>query len=259
MARRKLTIQEAQERFDTITEGAVLYSKDRAKHIVFSRKTDEWRMAYTENKTRAHSQLPKHWFVSKHGEIVTVANREIQCINPSLSDPHNPSMSYLITGFDVAGVGHYTGGVHQIVALVWDAPMIGDSEEKLNALGLWAFGREIGSLQAHHRNFNRQDNYYKNLEINVRIVHEEEDAGDFGAVIKYLSELSPEEAYIIVDGSESYDRKTGKAIDGTRYVSINNLTEADLAVVQSHIILHPVEVDKKAVEKAKTEIISVNI
>lgn len=259
MARRKLSIQEAQERFDTIPEGAVLYSKDRAKHIVFSRKTDEWRMAYTENKTRAHSQLPKHWFVSKHGEIVTVANREIQCINPSLSDPQNPSMSYLITGFDVEGVGHFTGGVHQIVALVWDAPMIGDSEEKLNALGLWAFGREIGSLQAHHRNFSRQDNYYKNLEINVRIVHEEEDAGDFGAVIKYLSELSPEEAYIIVDGSETYDRSTGQSIDSARYVSISTLSEDDLQTLQRHVIACPVEVDKSIVENAKKEIVSVSV
>lgn len=259
MSRKRITVEEAWTRFNTIEEGAVLYSKDRVKHIVFSRETEEWRMAYTEGKTKAHSQLPKHWFVSKHGEIVTVAGREIKCINPSESNPSNPSMSYLITGFDVEGGGHFTGGVHQIVALVWDAPMIGDSEEKLNALGLWAFGREIGSLQAHHRNFNRKDNYYTNLEINVRIVHEEEDAGDFGAVIKNLSELSPDKPYIIVDGSESYDRKTGKAIDGKRYVSITNLTEADLKVLQSHIIACPVEVGEAIVEKAKTEIVSVNI
>ena len=141
MARRKLTIQEAQERFDAIPEGQVLRIQGTDKMNVFSRIGEEWRMAFS-HETKAHEELPIHWFVStKDFRIISVSS-EIPCFLHV--KPKKPGSPYYNVNRPTKGVFKY----HNLKGLVWNSYMDSESKDLFNQYGLNAFQHGVNG---HHK------------------------------------------------------------------------------------------------------------
>ena len=139
-----ITTEVAQDRFDAIEEGQVIENKKHTQHYVFNHKY-QWRIAWSD-KTLAHMQLPTYWFVNEIGDVISV-----KYDNPVyLKQDTKNKTNYAKYHFTMPNGQKKVISVHNLVGLVFDAPMTIEAEYLLSTKGLKAFGTRKEDANGHH-------------------------------------------------------------------------------------------------------------
>ena len=139
-----ITTEVAQARFDAIEEGQVIENKKHTQRYIFNHKY-QWRIAWSD-KTLAHMQLPTYWFVNEIGDVISV-----KYDNPVyLKQDTKNKTNYAKYHFTMPNGQKKVISVHNLVGLVFDAPMTIEAEYLLSTKGLKAFGTRKEDANGHH-------------------------------------------------------------------------------------------------------------
>lgn len=163
-----LTAEEARARFDNIAEGQIIENQDRSQQYVFNTEY-KWRQAWSDNKTLAHRQLPKYWFVNEIGDVVSVAfsTRPVYVTKDTKNKVGYPRYRYSMPNGQIKVIA-----THNLVGLVWDAPITEDAYYLLDTKGIKAFGTKIGDVNGHHKDGDITNIHWSNIEFLVKRPHD---------------------------------------------------------------------------------------
>ena len=154
--RKKPTKKFYEERFKKIPEGM------QFGDFIFSRKTLEWRCAYSA-KSKARSNLPKHIFVSDHGDVISVYGKDSSLLERS----YNRDYAKIGGGHkNDYGIGKPLF-IHILVALCFDSSITPAAKVLLELEGFNAFGKgtDQDHIKVHHKDENPRNNTPDNLVI----------------------------------------------------------------------------------------------
>ena len=163
-----ITVEEAQARFDAIAEGQMIENLDRSQQYVFN-TAYKWRQAWSDSKTLAHRQLPKHWFINEIGNVVSVAfaTRPVYVTKDTENKAGYPRYRYSMPNGQIKLIA-----AHNLVGLVWDAPMTEEAYYLLDTKGIKAFGTRIGDVNGHHKDGDITNIHWSNIEFLVKRQHD---------------------------------------------------------------------------------------
>ena len=123
----------------------------------------EFRQCYSLD-SKVRQQLPKHWFISKEGFIISVLGEQPKWIQPILEAKR--------AEFKISKYGKSVT-TYTLVAIVWDSDITYGAKKILDERGIRAFGRlkkvrgqHVARVQAHHVETYRKERTLENYIAN---------------------------------------------------------------------------------------------
>lgn len=232
-----ITVEEAQARFDAIAEGQMIENLDRSQQYIFNTEY-KWRQAWSESKTLAHRQLPKHWFINEIGDVVSVAfaTRPVYVTKDTENKAGYPRYRYSMPNGQIKLIA-----THNLVGLVWDAPMTGEALYLLSTKGVSAFGTRIGDVNGHHVDGDINNSHWSNVEFIVKRPHSDMHNK------KYHNIANNAEVPTVIFTPYEYD-KDGTFLRHDGHNSLREPTKEELSDLLSRVhvseILMETETDK---------------
>lgn len=138
------TAEEYAEIFEQqMQEGQPIYNSKGEELIL--QDEEQFRQCYDE-KDPARKDLPKSWFVSNHGNVISTYRGRLEWLMKDTHVKHRDSYHFYVNG-KIKIICDYA-----LVALVFESPRFGTAEKLLEEESLYAFGnyKDEDNVQTHH-------------------------------------------------------------------------------------------------------------
>lgn len=238
-----ITAEVAQARFDMIEDGQVIENKRHTQRYIFNHKY-QWRIAWSD-KTLAHMQLPKYWFVNEVGDVISVKFKNPRYLK---RDTKNKT-KYPKYHFTMPNGQQKVISAHNLVGLVFDSPMSIEAEYLLNTRGLKAFGTSNVDVNGHHVDGDITSFNWDNTEFIIKRPHSDMHDKKYDQIAQ--NAIVPTIIYTPYEYDKNGNYLRHGSINSLRELSIQGLSETLKNVVAiSEILIEDGE--KKYILKLNT-------
>lgn len=153
-----------QEKFDNLMKSNPKI-KDNNSNCLELKKDDLWRQAWADTPRRKY--FPKFWFVRKQtGDVISVSRKIPRWLEKDDTN-RDGRCKYTFSYWDEVKqkTDKKSIEIQNLNGLVHDSDVYDDAAPLLDALGPWAFGRNKGMVNGHHRDGNKFNNDADNIEF----------------------------------------------------------------------------------------------
>lgn len=165
-----LSSKEYKNIFDReMNSGKKIYTQDKTEELIID-DNEKWKQCYKKGD-KAREQLPKYWFISDQGNLISVAKGKAYWLK---KDESNGRYSYhFVIQTDEETSVKKNIELHNLVRIVFGGLSYGMAEDMLQEQGIFAFGvknsKEV-KLNGHHIG-DKADNSPENIELVTTKAH----------------------------------------------------------------------------------------
>lgn len=162
------------EKFTEVIEtNTPIYSSNDETKLFIPEDNEIFKQCWADTNTR--KTLPKYWFISNHGNLISVCHDDPVWIEGYTDETGTRKCyKYIIHDENNATMQHKNIESHNLVALVFGSEVYGKAAELLEQEGVYSFGinnkRKL-KAQGHHIDGDHTNNEPQNIQIVSNRVH----------------------------------------------------------------------------------------